>query len=330
MKETDIRPKKLYSEFLGLLEKEVSVRFRQVKFKKIDCPACNSTYYERVFKKFGFIYCECLKCRTIFVNPAPEDAAVKEYYRNSLAIKFLSEKIYKTTANIRKTKIFRPRAEVISNLIRKYGLSNYTVLDIGGGAGFLAQELSKFNIECQVIEPSTELAEICLSKHIKTHNVFLEEFDFKLLRNRGVIATSFELVEHLGNPFTFFKQLFKGVKKGSFLFFTTLSSTGFDIRVLWDKSSAFIPPLHLVFFNPESIKIFLKRIGFEIVNISTPGKLDWNIVEEKIRDKVISSKSDRFWHFLAQEGSEKTKEELQQWISKNGFSSHMMILARKP
>lgn len=329
MKEIDIRPKNLYSNFLELLKKEASIEFRQVKFRKIDCPACKSKRYTQIFKRFGFIYCECQRCKTIFVNPMPDDKSIKEYYRDSQAIKFLAEKIYKTTENTRKTKIFKPRARIIRDLIRRYRLSNYVIIDIGGGSGLLADELKKFNIECQVIEPSDKLAEMCLSKHIKTHNVFFEEFDFEVLGNKTVILTSFELIEHLRNPLTFFNHAFKAMRKGSFFLFTTLSSIGFDLRVLWDKSSTFIPPLHLIFFNPGAIKILLKRVGFKIVNISTPGQLDWNIVEEKIKNSSDSLKIDRFWYSLAQEGSEKSKNELQEWICRNGFSSHMMVLARK-
>lgn len=37
----------------------------------------------------------------------------------------------------------------------------------------------------------------------------------------------------------------------------------------------------------------------------------------------------RFWDLLAKEGSDKCKEELQEWISQHGFSSHMRVLAKK-
>ncbi|MDD5292386.1 MAG: hypothetical protein PHY46_04320, partial [Candidatus Omnitrophica bacterium] len=174
MKETDIRPKKLYGKFIDLLNKEVSDKFKQARFKKINCPACESEYYTPIFRKFGFSYCECRKCSTIFVNPMPEDRHIKDYYKNSKAIKFLAEKIYQGTAQARKIKIFRPRAKIIKNLIREYRLSNYVVLDIGGGSGLLANELKRLNIKCQLIEPSECLARMCSAKHIKTHNVFLE------------------------------------------------------------------------------------------------------------------------------------------------------------
>jgi hypothetical protein len=38
----------------------------------------------------------------------------------------------------------------------------------------------------------------------------------------------------------------------------------------------------------------------------------------------------RFWNLLVEGGSEKCKDELQNWISENKLSSHMRILVRKP
>jgi hypothetical protein len=35
------------------------------------------------------------------------------------------------------------------------------------------------------------------------------------------------------------------------------------------------------------------------------------------------------WNLLANEGTETAKEEFQEWISRNNFSSHMRIVAKK-
>jgi hypothetical protein len=38
----------------------------------------------------------------------------------------------------------------------------------------------------------------------------------------------------------------------------------------------------------------------------------------------------RFWNLFTTHGSEESKSELQNWISKNNLSSHMRVLARRP
>ena len=37
----------------------------------------------------------------------------------------------------------------------------------------------------------------------------------------------------------------------------------------------------------------------------------------------------KFWNLLAYEGTGKSKKELQDWITKNGLSSHMQVLVKK-
>ena len=66
---------------------------------------------------------------------------------------------------------------------------------------------------------------------------------------------------------------------------TTLNGLGFDIQQLWEQSKSISPPHHLNFYNTKSISLLLESSGFEIVEIATPGKLDWDIVEGMIKDK---------------------------------------------
>ena len=112
-------------------------------------------------------------------------------------------------------------------------------------------------------------------------------------------------------------------KKDLFIF-TTLSSSGADILALWDNSRAIIPPHHINFFNPKSIVIFLKKNKFKILSISTPGKLDIDILEnEKKRIK------DRFWKTFVHLASEADKVKMQNLITSINFSSHMMLVCQK-
>jgi hypothetical protein len=78
----------------------------------------------------------------------------------------------------------------------------------------------------------------------------------------------------------------------------------------------------------ESLKYLMIKAGFEIIEILTPGKLDWDIVEGMIKSEGIDL--GRFWNLLSDEKDEGCKKELQEWISRNNLSSHMSILVKKP
>ena len=101
---------------------------------------------------------------------------------------------------------------------------------------------------------------------------------------------SFELFEHLHDPKIFLEILNDLMDSGDSFIFTTLSGMGVDIQTLWEDSKAVSPPMHLNFLNPRSVEILLKEIGFKVIEISTPGKLDIDIMNNNI-DKIKA----KFW-----------------------------------
>ena len=172
------------------------------------------------------------------------------------------------------------------------------------------------------IEPSKEMAEICRNKGLRVienpiESVSSQEYQFDLL-------TSFELLEHLFDPYSFILSVFSLLKPGGHFVLTTPNGLGFDIANLWEKSKTIFPPHHLNFFNPSSLHKLFSRAGFQEIEVTTPGKLDWEIVEKAVED------APRFFSYLSKYGSPDAKRELQSWITKYNFSSHMHVVARKP
>lgn len=114
------------------------------------------------------------------------------------------------------------------------------------------------------------------------------------------------------------------MSSGDLFIFTTLSGTGVDIQALWEDSKSVMPPHHLNFFNPYSVRLLLDRIGFETLQITTPGKLDVDIMANN-QDKI----KDRFWKTFIKLSNEADRKACQLWFSDQGWSSHMWVVCRK-
>ena len=112
-------------------------------------------------------------------------------------------------------------------------------------------------------------------------------------------------------------------KKDLFIF-TTLSGMGLDIRTLWENSKAVSPPMHLNFFNPKSINLLLEKVGFEVIEVNTPGKLDIDIMHNNKKHV-----KDKFWKDFLEYSDKKEKQVMQKYLSDNRLSSHMMTVCRK-
>jgi hypothetical protein len=121
--------------------------------------------------------------------------------------------------------------------------------------------------------------------------------------------------------------VYRLLNPGGYLFLTTLNGLGIDIQVLWERSKSVYPPHHLNFFNPGSLKMLLEKKGFAIIEIATPGQLDWDIMEGAYLHDGLDP--GRFFKTVSRYGTAEAKRDLQQWIRINNFSSHMRVIARK-
>ena len=93
------------------------------------------------------------------------------------------------------------------------------------------------------------------------------------------------------------------------------------------KSNSIYPPYHINFFNPKSIELLLKEIGFKILFIDTPGKLDLSIVENNL--SFLEGRKKIFFENFIKNASKRYKEQFQKYLQTNKLSSHMRIVVKK-
>ncbi len=325
MKEEEIRKRDVLDRYLSLVAKDVEDIFDPSYFVPIECPACQGKKYINKFNKIGFQYVLCQDCQTLFANPRPNSEMLHNFYTRSASANFWINDFFKPVEESRREKIFKPRAEYIAKFIGNN--KKITVCDIGAGFGLFLEELRKilpYN-DYFAIEPSAAMADICKNKKINTEVKSLEQINN--MEERFDIISAFELLEHVFSPRMFLEKIYCLLKPNGYLVLTTLNNKGFDIMLLGHKSKSIYPPHHINFFNPYSIQILLKALNFEIVEVSTPGKLDWSIIEGMINNKEVDL--GEFWKEFSKFGSLKAKKELQTWIAANNLSSHMRVIAKK-
>ena len=322
MKEEEIRPQAIFDEYLRLAKDDTITYFADVEHVSVGCPACGKAGVFS-FEKSGFRYEICPDCRTLYVNPRPVASAFSRYYTESPSSKYWATTFYRETAESRREKLWKPKALMVSDVIKKYGGG---VIDVGGGYGLFAEEISAFIPGTPiVIEPGPHLASVCRDKGFPVVEKFLEDVIAADLPKGPKVFVSFELFEHLHDPGRFMRHLYGLMSSGDLFVFTTLSGTGADILALWEDSKSVSPPHHLNFFNPHSVQILLGQCGFEMLDVTTPGKLDIDIL---VNNRALIK--DRFWDAFVTLASDADRQRWQEWLATSGWSSHMMVVCRKP
>lgn len=325
MKEIDIRPKEIFSKYRKLSKEDALNNFPSAARKEINCIACDSKKLEPQFEKHGFKYSMCLECGSLFHSPRADLNAFDNFYKNSKSSIFWATEFFPSVMDARRELVFAPKAKEILSKTQELNIDIDKIADIGAGYGIFLEEWEKISNTktLTAIEPSSEMAEICRSKGFDVYELMVEDINKKINAN---LTVCFEVLEHAHDPFQFIMSLKNVMHSNGYLLLTTLSVDGFDIQQLWSHSDQISPPHHINFLSIQGFELMFARAGFDIVEISTPGKLDVDIVinSDYFADTELSS-SKFFKQILLDESKRKS---FQQYLSDNLISSHIWVLAK--
>ena len=203
MKEQDIRDPDVFRKYLELSRRDAERIFSDKStFENIACPACDSAEHTAEIHKHGFTYARCAGCETLFVNPRPHIADLQRFYGDSESTTYWVNEFFMPKAESRRQLMFRPRAQAIVERFPDFHRGR--IAEIGAGFGIFLEELGKLWPEAQrlAIEPSREMARICEGKGLRVIEKMFEDLDAS--ESGFDLLVTFELVEHLQNPFEFF------------------------------------------------------------------------------------------------------------------------------
>lgn len=323
-----MRPRNLYAKVIKQREADGKSFYKKYNAGFIDvvCPACGRQG-RPIFKKYGFTHKRCAHCATLYCSPRPPEGLLEAYYRDYKAAKMWTELLLRADTQ-RKALQYAPRVERIISVMRKYRLQRGSLaLDFGAGSGAFLICLKKtgFFKEALAMDNSPECLRVCKKSGLKCFSGRIEDVASAM---PDLISMN-DVIEHIYDPKSLLKASYKMLKPGGFISIAAPNGEGFDFKILKDKTGNITPPEHLNYFNPGSLSLLLERCGFKVALVDTCGRLDVEIIAKqrqsgfplKTKNEYLDYLFDRDAHIL---------EDFQKFISRNGLSSHMLVLARKP
>lgn len=327
--ENEIRPDRYYLRQKKIFENDGKKLIENKnKFVIVNCPACNSTAFKNIFTKYGFHFVDCLLCGTMYMNPRPTPKLLEQYYIYAENYIFWSKYIFPASEKVRLQKIVKPRVKKIIKICKKINLKSPRLLEVGPGFGTFLQELSKkkYFKKCIAVEPNPSCANECIKKGLTVIRQPIEKIKQKT--NLTNVIVSFEVIEHLFSPQKFIRSCHSLLSKKGLIILTCPNVRGFDISILKDKSDI-VDFEHLNYFHTNSLPILMKRCGFRILDISTPGKLDAELVRKKALLGIFNISLHPFLKHILIEEWETLGIGFQKYLTQNNLSSHMWLVAQK-
>jgi len=326
LKESDIRPENIYIEYKKILSKDIQdYFFESSALIEIDCPGCAGKNSEFVFNKMGFDYRACNKCDSLFVSPRPKERALRSFYKNSRAGLFVRNTILKNMSEARSKKIFSYRIQWIMGLIEAYIPDNKKIfLDYATKYPALLTQLNNTGLFSYIVSVLPECYE---QENLLPGNIKIISNSNKVKESIDIFA-AFEVVERAFDPVKLFNNAFNVCKKNGLCIITSATSSGFEYQILGEYSPNVIPIDRLNLLSLEALRTQIEKAGFEIIEVSTPGRLDVEIVK-RTYDKNPDIPLDSFWKYLFRYRRENALHALQEYLQQFQLSSHVRIAAIK-
>lgn len=328
MREADIRPQHLLRTYLDLSAQDAELLFEGVPRKAIPCVGCGAANVTAAFEKNTFGFARCTACGSLYQTPRPSAAAFEAFYKDSKSSEFWAKEFFPTVAEARRKTVFEPRAKALAQMVAGTGCLPETIIDVGAGHGvFLKALVDCFEGSSGIaVEPSAEMAASCRAEGFEVYQALAE--DVTDLREAADLTCALEVMEHVYDPLTFLKCLVDFTRPGGSVFFTTLGSDGFDIQVLGEHANAVSPPHHLNFMSVQGFTDLCRRAGLSDVSVTTPGKLDTDIVRNRFADIPKLEQQNPF--FAALLSDPRKASAFQKFLAENQLSSHTWVFAKKP
>jgi hypothetical protein len=328
--EGEVKPHALLDEYRRLLEEDVAERLVEGgNLVPRDCPGCGKTKGTEAFTRSQLMYLYCDNCRSIYLSPCPVEGDLADFYRNSKSSLFWREKLLPATREVRRVKLFQPRVQWLLDVVDEYCPSAHRAVAVGYHNELLIEELCRIEslpIHIVVTNPvaDIEFANIALPRTEVRPNPIdeleeLEETD---------LFFAFDILDRCSDPNKLIETAAAKLSLGGLLMGTTTLGSGFDIQVLWDKAESIYLPDRLNLFSSEGLIMLFERHGFEVLEFSTPGMFD----AEVVRDAIVAHPDadwPRFIRYLVEVRGDEILESLQEFLQRYRLSSFSRFVLRK-
>ena len=169
-------------------------------------------------------------------------------------------------------RLMRHTKQIIGRVERFLGKKRGEIrlLDVGCSNGSFISAAQSLGIHAEGVEPAAAPAQAAMESGLKVHQGLLQ--DIHLPDTSFDVVTVFEVIEHLKDPLSLFKECHRILHKGGLLVIRTGNTDSWTAHYMKDRWEYFRISEHgghISFFNPISMGKLAERSGFEVERLKT-------------------------------------------------------------
>jgi 2-polyprenyl-3-methyl-5-hydroxy-6-metoxy-1,4-benzoquinol methylase len=167
---------------------------------------------------------------------------------------------------------FRRTRKWLSWISSKLNKPNHEIrlLDVGCSSGAFLQVACRLGFIAEGAEPAAQAAQSASDSGLKVHQGVLE--DIKFPSDTFDVVTMFEVIEHIQDAYSLFKECYRIIKPGGLLMIGTANTDSWTAGIMksrWEYFDISRHGGHISFFNPQSLRVLAERSGFKVESVKT-------------------------------------------------------------
>ena len=228
------------------------------------CNLCGGDNSARMAHLHGRDLLRCINCGIRWYNPLPTHEELKGLYA---ANEYVGSEYFNLETELH-TNHFQHMSRAAAIAAQRFPNAG-RVLEIGPGVGHFLELCAAGGLEIEAIEFSAPLAQAIRSRFgCPVREEPLEVCALPAASYQVVAA--FDLLEHVRDPMTLLREIWRILAPGGLLFLSTISTDNLLDRVgllfhrlgLPGPLAKLHPPYHLYYFNRANILDYIKQSGF--------------------------------------------------------------------
>lgn len=215
------------------------------------------------FKLRDFLFAQCPNCSFLVVLNDFESSLLENIYSEEYYAQDLIRYIQVTE---QQHKVWDRRLKLIAQF-QQPGMGN-RILDIGCGTGVFLDIAMKKGWDVFGIEISPTALEFAAAK-IGSERVSKDFFSIDESPNSFDVVCMWAVIEHVTNPYAYFEKVYRLLKPNGIFALATVNTNSWNRKMFNKRWRYFTPPEHLVYFNTQNIRLFLRQNNFKPLSVTT-------------------------------------------------------------
>ena len=249
----------------------------------VGCPLCGGSRHCHWRILNGFQTDRCLDCGLLFVHPRPVEDALNKHYRDLDGDALTG--FYQRMATPNVLAGYDRKLEWIEGLLPGRG----RLLEFGCGAAYLMERAVHRGWQADGVDLGAWTERAARARGVS--NVHVGRLaDLSFPDGYFDVVYAAQVLEHLHAPLNELTELRRILRPGGVLYVDVPNNRTLPIMLGVDDFELNMPPGHLNYFTPRTIRLLLQRGGFDLETVGSEGGLKWeNLIGRRIRSEIADA-----------------------------------------